>query len=287
MRLQIIIVLTALVTCNIYSSNQTEVKKDSAANASKWFPDAAIALNISQISLNNWTQGGDNSLTWAITGTNGVKYLGDEWTFRNNIKATYGRAKLGNQDFRTNENELYLETVLSKRISWEVDPYFSNTIRTSITKGYNYKVTPYQEIANFFDPGYVTQGLGFTYDKTAGFKTRMGFAVKETFTDNNRNYSDDTSTTKKEAFKVETGLESATNIDYELLENFTVKSALRLFTRYENLDTWDVRWDNTFIAKINEFINVNLNMLVIYERKQSLRTQMKESLQLGLMYKIF
>jgi hypothetical protein len=287
MRPFLIFLLVTAVTGSIYSSTQTKSKTDSAATASNWYPEASVGINVSQISLSNWTQGGESSLTWTLIGTNGFRYLGEEWTFRNNVRAVYGRTKLGSQDFRTNDNEIFLETVLSKKISWEVDPYFSNTVRTSITRGYNYKVTPYQEIADFFDPGYVTQGLGFTYDKVAGFKTRLGFAVKETFTRNHRNYSDDTSTTYQEKFKIETGLESATNIDYEVLDDFFVKSALRLFTRYENLDTWDVRWDNAFIAKINEFINVNLTTLVIYEKKQSLKTQLKQSLQLGLTYKIF
>lgn len=281
--------LFTVIAGTAYSSTQTETKPvaDSAAVKSNWYPEASVGINISQISLSNWTQGGESSLAWTIVGSNGVRYLGDEWTFRNNIRAVYGRTKLGSQDFRTNDNEIFLETVLSKRIAWEVDPYFSNTVRTSITRGYNYKVTPNEEIANFFDPGYITQGLGFTYDKIAGFKTRLGFAVKETFTRVHRNYSDDTSTTYKERFKIETGLESATNIDYEVLDDFFVKSALRLFTRYENLDTWDVRWDNAFVAKINEFINVNLTTLLIYEKKQSLKTQLKQALQLGLTYKIF
>jgi hypothetical protein len=273
----------AAFTGSSFSNTETKTQTDSAASKNNWYPEAAISVNISQISLNNWTQGGENSLTWTIIGSNGFKYLGEEWNFRNNVRAAFGRTKLGGDDYRTNDNELFLESVLSKKITWEVDPYFSNSIRTSITRGFNYKVTPAEEIADFFDPGYITQGL----DKVAGFKTRMGFAVKETFTKNHRNYSDDTSTTKKEAFKIETGMESATNIDYEVLEDFIVKSALRLFTRYENLDTWDVRWDNAFIAKINEFINVNVTMLVVYEKKQSLKTQMKESLQLGLTYKIF
>ena len=260
--------------------------KDSAIIIDLWVPEAAISLNLSQIALTNWTQGGENSITWTIIGTGGIKHLGPEWTFRNNIKTAYGRTRLGSQDFRTNDNELFFETVLSKNISWAVDPYFSNSIRTAITTNYNYKVTPAVEIADFFDPGYVTQGIGFTYDRIYGFRARVGFAVKETFTNKFRQYSDDTSTTKKESFKLETGLESAINGEVTIMENIQFKSGLRLFTRHEHLDVWDVRWDNVIVAKVNKLINVNFSFLLIYEKKQSLKTQIKQSLQLGITYTI-
>jgi len=48
----------------------------------------------------------------------------------------------------------------------------------------------------------------------------------------------------------------------------------------------DVRWDNLITAKVNNYINVNFNFLVVYERKQTLRTQIKEALQLGIIYNI-
>ncbi|MFO7445540.1 MAG: DUF3078 domain-containing protein, partial [Ignavibacteriaceae bacterium] len=251
-----------------------------------WVPAATIGLNVSQIALSNWTQGGENSLTWTIIGTNGLKYLGPEWNFRTNFKAAYGRTKLGGSTYRTNDNELFLDLVVSKKVSLALDPYFSNTIRTAITTGYNYKVEPAERIADFFDPGYITQAIGFTYDKLAGFKTRFGFAVKETFTNRYREYSDDPDTPELEAFKIETGLESATNLDIEFLEDMFLKTSLRLFSSFEHLDVWDVRWDNSLIARVNKFINVNLSVLVIYEKKQSFRTQVKESLQLGLTYTI-
>ncbi|MEO8399583.1 MAG: hypothetical protein ABI550_07185, partial [Ignavibacteriaceae bacterium] len=159
-------------------------------------------------------------------------------------------------------------------------------LRTAISTGFNYKKDPPEAIANFFDPGYVTQSIGFTYDRLVGFKSRIGFAVQEVFTKNYRQYTDDTSTVKKESFKLETGLESVSTAEIEFDENLLLKSKLRLFTRYESLDVWDVRWDNSIVAKINDFINVNFAFLLIYEKKQSLKTQIKEGLQLGFRYTI-
>ncbi|MCW8953325.1 MAG: hypothetical protein OQK48_00110 [Sulfurimonas sp.] len=50
------------------------------------------------------------------------------------------------------------------------------------------------------------------------------------------------------------------------------------------MDVWDVRWDNSFVAKINDYLNVNLAVLLIYQKDQSVKTQVKEALQLGITY---
>ncbi len=261
-------------------------QNDTTKNAG-WTPKAIAGINISQLALSNWTQGGENSLSWTLTGNIGYNYKSSSWNLSNNLKLAYGRTKLSGQDFRTNDNEFYLEDVLSKKIGWAVDPFFSNIITTTIAPGYDYNADTAVEIANFFDPGYVVQSLGFEYDKLAGFKTRLGIAVQEVFTNHNRKYTDDPATSKVEAFKLETGFQSVTSGNVQLAENLLLSSSLTLFTRFKSLDVWDVRWDNSLVAKVNSWLNVNLGFLLVYQRDQSLTTQMKQTLQLGVVYALF
>ena len=68
----------------------------------------------------------------------GMQYFDGEWKFLNNLKVAYGRSKIGSDDYRTNDNEFYMESILSKKIGWKVDPFFSNSIRSTISKGYDY-----------------------------------------------------------------------------------------------------------------------------------------------------
>jgi hypothetical protein len=253
----------------------------------KWIPTAAAGLNINQIALSNWTSGGDNAISWTLSGLLGLKYITEDWGFRNNLHFAYGKTKLGGASFITNDNEFYLETILSRKIDWAVDPFISNTIRTPLTIGYNYKVTPIVPIANFFDPGYLTQSLGFIYNKVTGFTTRLGIAAQETFTKKySALYNIDPESNQPKDFRIEAGLENVSTAEYKIAENLLYKGNLRLFTRFKSLDVWDVRWDNAVIAKINDFLNVNLTYLFIYEKAQSPTAQMKESLQLGFTYSI-
>ncbi len=270
----------------IFFAENSFAQKIDSTKLNKWTPSIVTGLNLSQISLSNWTQGGENSISWSVAGNVGYNYLSDTWNYKNSLKLAYGRTKLGSEDFKTNDNEIYLENVLSKNIGWAVNPFFSNSLRTSLTKGYDYDSTPFTEIANFFDPGYLTQSLGFTYDKFSGLKTRLGVAIQEIITSNNTQYADDASTPEIESTRVDTGIESVTSANYNLAENLIYKGELRLFSKFEQLDIWDVRWDNVFVAKINSFMNVNFNVLIVYQQDQSLKAQIKQALQIGLVYTI-
>jgi len=251
-----------------------------------WLPGAVVGFNISQIALSNWTQGGDNSISWSFLGTGSIDYISDDWNFKNSLKINYGKTKLGSADFRTSENEFFFQTVLSKYIGWVLDPFISNTVKTAISAGYDYKTTPITKIADFWDPGYLTQSLGFIYNKSEAISTRLGIAFQETFTNKFQNYSADKNGNLKK-FRFDTGIESVTEGHFNLYTNMMLKSSLRLFSRFESMDVWDIRWDNVIVSKINDLFNVSLAWLVVYEKQQSPKTQLKEGLQLGVAYVLY
>jgi hypothetical protein len=253
-----------------------------------WNPKTIIGLNISQISFKDWSQGGSNSLSYSGFSRSDIVYVSDSWRWANSLKLAYGRTKLESQGYRTTDNELFFESVLSKSLGWKIDPYFSSSVRSSITKGFDYKTTPEVQTADFFDPGYVTQAIGFLYQEKDIFTTRLGVSFQETFANKFAAlYSDDDKTADKvEKFKLETGLESVTSLVYEFLPNTTYLSSLRFFTRFDKLDVWDVRWDNYITAKVNDYLNVNLNVLIVHEINQTRRTQIKQTLNLGFVFKL-
>lgn len=275
--------LFLLISFPFLLTAQTDTTKKSP-----WQISSVAGLNANQVSLSNWTQGGDNSVAWTVFGTLTANYEKNTWLLKNNLKVAYGQTKLGSADFRTNDNELFLEDVLTYNANWKVNPFFSNSLRTVLTKGYDYSKTPELQIADFFDPGYLTQSLGFEFSEEKFFLTRLGVALQEVFTSKFTSYSDDPDTKDKaEKFKLETGIESVTEGNVVVAENMSLNSKLRLFSRFKTLDVWDVRWDNTLTAKINKYFNVNLNILVIYQKDQSVKTQMKQTLQLGVTYTLF
>lgn len=275
-------VFILLIFATTFTSGQVP---DSLKN--KWIPSFVIGLGINQIAFTNWVKGGENSVAWTLLGDLHYDYNGNLWTFKNSIKATYGRSKIGSGTYKTTDNDLYIENVAVYDLKWAVSPFLSNSIRSQIASGYDYKVSPAVEIANFFDPGYITQTLGFTYDKYPNIITRLGIGLQEVFTNKFRQYTDDPTTLDNiESFRFETGFESVTDVDYKLAENIAYKSKIRFFTQFKSLDVWDIRFDNIIVAKVTKYISVNFSYLVVYEKAQSPYTQVKEGLQIGVVYNL-
>ena len=266
------------------AADETEEKKDTL-----WVPKGVVGLNLSQVSFENWTQGGDNSISFTFFSNFGIDYLADIWKWRNSLKFSYGRTKTGDEGFKTNDNEIYFESTINRNVGWLIQPYFGITARTAVTAGFNYDEIPPVQIVDFLDPFYLTEGIGLIYDQIPNFRTRLGLGFKQTFADEfNKRYTDDPDTPGEiESLKNETGIESVIEFEWVFLENMAYKGYLRLFGRFEDISVWDVRWDNTITAKINDYFNVNINVLLIYDVDESLRTQLKEALQLGISYTLF
>lgn len=260
---------------------------DSTLN--KWTPSLIASANLSQVAFNNWTKGGENSLAYSFGVDWGMKYQASSWSFKNQLKGDWGQSKNGGDEAKITSNNIFNESVFAYNVGWVVEPYASNLIRTPITNGFDYTTIPETQIVAFFDPGYITQSFGFTYGKTDIFQTRIGLAFEESFADKFApKYTDDPETLNEvEKFKFETGIESITDVKYEIFENVLYKGKLRLFSAFDRMDTWDVSMDNSFTAKVNSWLNVNLSYLIVHKVSESLKTQSQEAIQVGIVYSLF
>ena len=252
-----------------------------------WNNSGIIGINLSQTSFTNWSQGGENSLAYSLFGNFAFNYMEKDWTFTNKLKLTYGKTKLASQEARINENEFYLEDVYSYLAGWKLNPYISNIVQTVIAPGYDYGIEPAVQQSAFFDPGYISQSAGFEYIKEKIFKSRLGLAIQETFTNKFNKFSDDPATSEIEKSKIETGIESVTELKIPVVKNVVYQSYLRLFGRFNKIGVWDVRWDNLITMKVNDFLNVNLNVLMVYKKIETPKTQLREALMVGVSYTLF
>ena len=255
-----------------------------------WNNTLVAGLNLTQVSLHNWTQGGENALAWTVL-TNGLfLYKQPDWIWKNTVKIAYGQTKIGDTDFEKTEDEFYWESLHSRNIGWKIDPYVANQLRTQLAPGYKMimneqtGVEERVQTSDLWDPGYLIQSAGFTYADEDVFYTRLGVAFKETFS-SEYGYADDPETLEEiETFQFQTGIESATGLKVNVMENVLYTSQLNLFSAFDQMDVWDVRWDNSFSAKVNSYINVSLNIMIVHDISQTRRTQIKEALAIGIHY---
>lgn len=256
-----------------------------------WQKELAGNLTATQTRFDNWTQGGENTFVWQfnVNGKAVDKREKSQWD--NSIKLSYGRAKLADLDSRKSVDEAKLESVFTYLLGVYVNPYVAASAETQFTPGYNYtEENPAgDEVSAFFDPGYFSQSVGVGYEPAEEFKTRMGFAIRETVTrDHPAPYADDPDTEDEEKIKVEPGLESVTDISKSistpLIGDVLFTSKLEIFSNFKALNQTDIRWDNIFSAKISRYVDVNFNIKLLYDRDSSVKRQIKQALAVGLTY---
>ena len=119
-------------------------------------------------------------------------------------------------------------------------------------------------------------------------QTKLGFALKETFTRNFRSYSDDPKTKWiKEWFKIEKGINSRTDLSYNINKSMKISSKLEIFSNLSTFKEIDARWDSQFRAKLTKFFSINLSVYALYDYDDSQNVQIKQFLGIGFVYNFF
>lgn len=254
-----------------------------------WLHNMVAGLTATQVSFTDWAQGGENALSWTLTAEG--KSLLDlaKYYWSNNYKFAFGQTRLGNQDIRKTDDKIDFESILTYKLGQYVNPYVAATAKTQFSSGYAYdNAGGKTEISAFLDPGYFTQSAGVGYEPVVGVKTRLGAGLREIITSDFNGYADDPATlTEIEKTRIDGGLESVTDLNFAIDDNVLFTSKLELFAPLKTLDEVVVRSDNSIAAKVGKFITANLNVQFINERRITPKTQVKESVAMGLSYTLF
>lgn len=281
---RIIQILFIVIFSSTVVMAQEEAKKEEPKFG--WENKFIGTLNLAQTAFSNWTQGGENSWNWQLN-LNG-KFLNkqEKFDWANTIKILYGQAKIGSDELKKTDDELFLETVFTYKIWNAINPYIAATALTQFTPGYDYTTDPKTKISDFLDPGYFREGIGLDYKPSEKFKTRFGVAFKQTVADVfATRWSDDPETEDTvEKIRNEVGAESVTDYSVNVSELIVYVTKLEIFSNLEGFDEIDVRWDNLFSAKVADYLSVSFNLNLIYDKDISLKRQLKQSLAVGLTY---
>ncbi|MCG6987117.1 MAG: DUF3078 domain-containing protein [Gemmatimonadetes bacterium] len=254
------------------------------ADSLGWHRQAVGQLNLTQVTLDNWSQGGESSVAWQLTGAAEFDYLQPKYAWTNSMKLGYGRTKLGDSDFRKSIDEIRLESVVTGGATRLVNPFVSLIALTQFSTGYKYQDSTRTATSAFFDPAYFTESLGLAYQPSKVFVERVGAAVKETFTNRYNMYADNPATPKVEKNKVEGGITSESDVNAKFQNNVLLTSKLELFSNLKGWRRTDVNWQSTLTVQLSKYVNFNLDVRLLYDSTVSPRRQLKQSLALGLTY---
>jgi hypothetical protein len=255
-----------------------------------WRHSVVASATMSQVSLKDWTQGGEDAISWTVRLDGKSTLIDTAYMWGNGYKMAYGEAKLGSGTVQKVEDRIEFESVFTYKLGIHVNPYVSASLKTQFTEGVTTdasgKVTP---VSQFFDPAYLIQSAGFGYQPVKEVKTRLGAAVREIVTSKYRDYANSPSVPVSEWVKtrVDGGVESVTDVEWKPQEDVLVRSKLELFSPLRKFSEVTMRMDNAVMVNIAKYFVVVLNLQLVNDPNTSTRTQVKEVLAFGFTYSLF
>jgi hypothetical protein len=280
-----------------------------AAASKGWDLAADLGLALTESGYSDSWQGGESgSISWSATANmTAGRVLSPSVTWANDLKLAYGQSHL--QDSETKDwappekstDRIFLESLLKYTLGWSVDPYTALTVESQFYDG------SVPEKTRYLTPTTLTESIGIGRSLIATEQrqlySRFGMALRQKLT----NLAvapaapDGAWGTEWETV-TDGGLEWVTDYKHTFAEErMNLVTKLRLFQALvnsesdelaglESEDYWqapDVAWEATFSAAVSSYIQVTLFAELLYDKEVELRGRFRETLGLGLSYKLF
>ncbi len=164
--LRIVISLFFIVFClNIYAINPADSSANSADSVKFWKIKGKNALHFNQMTLSNWSSGGESSLAGKASLNLDIDYTKEKITFDNNLNMMYGIIGYDSKRIQKTDDKIELSNTLAFKASkkWWYSSMLN--LRTQFANGYKYPDDS-TLISTLFAPAYVTLSLGMKYKPT-------------------------------------------------------------------------------------------------------------------------
>jgi hypothetical protein len=288
----------ALFLPNIAQSDDTLWVADTTWNISV---EAGLALAQTAYS-DNWAGGEIGQLSWTYSSVAVArKQLSSKMHSKTTLKLSFGQnySQTRNDDGSTHwerpkkiTDMIDLESVLRFTLQGFVDPYAAARWETQFYDG------SYRPLKRFLSPSKFTESAGGikTLVNVPGrteLTTRLGLALREIATkvilDTVAEKTDWVTTT-------DGGFESVTDLKMQLRSNLSYTSKLSLYkalfySEKDNVanDYWkaiDANWEHILSASITKYLQTSLYFQLLYDKEIDKGVRVKETLGMGLAYKI-
>jgi len=268
------------------------VKIDSTSN---WKKGLNFGINLNQASFSsNWKAGGVNSIGVNTLFNYKANYKKDKKSWDNTIDLAFGFVNNQGQGYRKTADRIYLDTKYGHDLSEKWGLFSSLSFSTQFTEGYVYNDDDTKDlISDIFAPAFITSAWGLEYHPVEYFKVRIApFAPRLTIVKDPARFVTSVGPTP---YGVELPDESRLEVlafqlqaefNKDIAENLNLKWRYLLFANYETLEgkKIDHRLDLNITAKVNQFINVGVGGILLYDYDQDTGVQLSQLLTIGFAY---
>lgn len=286
------ILLSTLFILSSFFAQAQIVRIDSTSH---WKKSLNFGINLNQASFSsNWKAGGVNSIGINSLFNYKANYKKDRASWDNTIDMLFGFVNNQGQGYRKTTDRIYLDTKYGHDLSEKWGLFSSLSFTTQFTEGYVYNEDGTKDlISDIFAPAFITSAWGLEYHPVDYFKVRFApFAPRLTIVQDASRFITAVGPTPY-------GVEPPDNTRFEWLafqmqadfnkdiaENLNLKWRYVMFANYETLElkTIDHRLDLNLTAKVNQFINVSVGGILLYDYDQDSGAQLSQAMTLGFAY---
>lgn len=254
-------------------SDDLQKVKDIAADSLPWKLKASLGAGLTQVSLTNWSGGGQNTVTIRGLVLASADYADGAFSWDNDADLGYSLTKLGSQEFRKNDDRIILTSKASMKQNASLRYTALMDFRTQFAAGFNYDQrdpkdsTQPLEISNLLAPAYLTAAVGAEWTPYSQLRVLISPLSSRSILvlDDSLSARGAYGVDPGSNFKTDVGALLNATIDWEIVENVQWKSRFNAFCRYDAPDLWIVTVENAFLMKVNSFLNVGLLTDLFYD----------------------
>lgn len=272
-------------------------KLDTAKKPEGWNVRGTNTFLLNQAAFSNWVAGGINSV--ALTGRLDYEFnlKKGKNLWENRILMGYGlRSEQQNQTTKV-EDVIDLTSKYGyqiKQSNWFAAAALN--IKTQFSKGYDYGKPDQGYLSNFFSPGYVTAGFGVDYIPNDNFQlsihpltSRFTFVADNAVFDPNKDgiLTDAFGITPGKNFVYQLGAYVGGRYKTKIMENILLDNRFGVFSNYlKKPQNVVLAYSAILDMKVNRFISTQITADLFYDNNQIGKLQLKETLGVGLTYKV-
>ena len=275
-----------------------------------WTLNGSSSLGFTQTSLSNWKKGGNSSFSMLAVLKGSANYSQNKIKWNNSIEMRNGWVRLNDteSDAKVQKNDDKLEFISQFGINafnskkW----YYSAEIdfETQFFNGYNYSTDTENPISSFMAPAKTLIKFGFDYNPNKNFSlvlsplTSKTVFVRDTARIDQTEYGIDED--KRRLW--DPGLNADLKYKKEFMENISWETKYKMFVNYRSpFKKFDVNWENQISMKLNDYININFMLYLLYDDNVTFATnktdadgntiykpkwQIKELITIGFAYSL-
>ena len=275
-----------------------------ASLADPWKKSVDLGLTVTQGSYSdNWTGGEAGNLSWvALANSVFEKQFSQRLNSKTTAKFSFGQTHSQDQETKkwakpTKSTDLMdIETLTRFTLRTWVDPYLAFRFESQFLDA------RVQEVKRYVNPKKLTESVGVSklFYKTENDEvlSRLGFGLRQIITEE---IVDTVAKKTKTTSTNDGGMESVSDVKLTLSDKISYSSKLTLykalfFSKSDKFrgtpeeDYWkevDVNWENNISVSISKYVVVSLFAQLLYDKQVSRKGRFKETLSLGLTYRLF